>query len=119
MADRLGGFGELAEKILNLGRPAEVTGTFAFEHQGFSTDYGWNVFDIEDEFIRLGALGKDGRRMQWRLQSQNNGGTDWYFCQSYGPLLCVPDKLNIPDLKAVSQFRSKGRIPVSLSRKSR
>ncbi len=47
----------------------------------------------------------------WRVSHVNN---DFGLCETYPSVLGVPSAASDEDLKLVAQFRSKGRIPVSL-----
>ena len=48
----------------------------------------------------------------WRITDINQ---DFSLCETYSPVLGVPANATDDDLRAVAQFRSKGRIPVSCS----
>ena len=47
----------------------------------------------------------------WRISEAN---TDYSMCETYPPILGVPASVNDETLVLASQFRSKGRMPVSV-----
>ncbi|KAL4631405.1 myotubularin-like isoform X1 [Arapaima gigas] len=77
---------------------------FAFLSQEKFAENGWNVYDANQEFARQG-LPNDS----WRITSLNQ---NYELCDTYPTILVVPKKATDEDLRKVSMFRSRGRIPV-------
>ncbi|GAM20473.1 hypothetical protein SAMD00019534_036480, partial [Acytostelium subglobosum LB1] len=67
------------------------------------TNLGWNIYDPKDEFARMGIPSPD-----WKYTHINS---THFICETYPSLLVVPDTISDEQLKAVANFRSKGRIP--------
>ena len=57
------------------------------------------------------SQGLGTENVPWRITTVNQ---DFSLCETYHTVLGVPRVASDDDLKAVGQFRSKGRIPVSL-----
>lgn len=75
----------------------------------FKADYtedGWELYNAERELTRMGV---GSENVPWRLTSLNQ---DFSLCETYPRTLGVPAAASDDDLRAVAQFRSKGRIPV-------
>lgn len=51
-----------------------------------------------------------GENVPWRISEAN---TEYGMCETYPKVLGVPAAINDENLVAASQFRSKGRMPVS------
>uniref|UniRef100_A0A8C5HUC9 Phosphatidylinositol-3,5-bisphosphate 3-phosphatase MTMR2 n=1 Tax=Gouania willdenowi TaxID=441366 RepID=A0A8C5HUC9_GOUWI len=77
---------------------------FAFEYGQVFPENGWKVYDAVSEYRRQGIPNES-----WRITKVND---HYEMCDTYPCTLAVP--VNIPDeeLKRVSAFRAKGRIPV-------
>ena len=78
---------------------------YAFK-QIYSDNSGWNVYDAEAEYKRMG-IGIDSQ--DWRFTPLNN---NFELCESYPRVLVVPQITSDDDLKEVAEFRSKRRLPV-------
>ncbi|EFA78315.1 myotubularin-related protein [Heterostelium album PN500] len=81
---------------------------FCFVHRSEFTspevqNLGWNVYSPRDEYARMGVPSVD-----WKFSHSN---TTYYLCDSYPSMIVVPESITDEHLKAVAQFRSKGRIP--------
>ena len=61
-----------------------------------------------DQILLLQGVGTENA--PWRITKCNQ---DFSLCETYAPILGVPLAVSDDDLRAVAQFRSKGRIPVS------
>jgi Myotubularin-like phosphatase domain len=72
-----------------------------------TAENGWDVFNFEEEFKRLGFIGPNAAA-GWRVTSMNR---NYEFSDSYPPNLVVPATTSDEKLKAVFKFRSRGRIP--------
>ncbi|KAL5488677.1 hypothetical protein EMCRGX_G017654 [Ephydatia muelleri] len=79
---------------------------FAFNYKAAFKEDGWKVFNIEDELKRLG-VGSDN--VPWRLCYVNK---NYSICETYPPIFSVPSNCDDHMIEVVSQFRSKGRLPV-------
>eukprot|EP00128_Syssomonas_multiformis_P018777 Colp12_sorted_trinity150504_noHs@13759 len=64
---------------------------------------GWQVYDPVKEYERLGVPNQC-----WRFSDANKA---YEICSSYPSVLMVPISVTDETLKAVSKYRSKGRIP--------
>ncbi len=53
----------------------------------------------------------DSGNVPWRISTINQ---DYSLCETYPPILGVPAACSDEEIRAVAQFRSKGRLPVSL-----
>eukprot|EP01132_Coremiostelium_polycephalum_P008285 gene8285-10180_t len=65
---------------------------------------GWHIYDEREEYARMGVPSPD-----WRFCHSNNS---YFLCESYPPILVVPEAVTDEHIKGSAQFRSKGRIPV-------
>uniref|UniRef100_A0A8C9LBD7 Phosphatidylinositol-3,5-bisphosphate 3-phosphatase MTMR2 n=1 Tax=Pavo cristatus TaxID=9049 RepID=A0A8C9LBD7_PAVCR len=83
---------------------------FAFEYKEVFPENGWKVYDPIWEYRRQGIPNES-----WRLSKINER---YELCDTYPAILAVP--VNIPDeeLKRVASFRSRGRIPVSVTKEA-
>ncbi|XP_053129967.1 myotubularin isoform X3 [Hemicordylus capensis] len=77
---------------------------FAFANEEKLPENGWLVYDAMAEYRRQGLPSK-----QWRITFLNE---HYALCDTYPSLLVVPYNASEEDLKKVSAFRSRGRIPV-------
>jgi len=68
-----------------------------------NTNLGWNLYNAREEYARMGVPSPD-----WRVSDANH---NFFVCDTYPALIGVPESINDEQLKAVAQFRSKGRIP--------
>ena len=62
-------------------------------------------------YMFISPQGVGTENVPWRITKSN---LDYGLCETYAPILGVPLTTTDDDLKAVAQFRSKGRIPVSI-----
>ena len=89
--------------------PEKTRNLFAFDYKTkFNNFLGFNIFDFEREFQRL--FGK--RQMieeGWRVCSINN---DFSVCPSYPAKWIVPSGITDEELRKITEFRSKARIPI-------
>eukprot|EP00051_Salpingoeca_urceolata_P025349 m.452199 g.452199 ORF g.452199 m.452199 type:complete len:590 (+) comp20325_c4_seq4:86-1855(+) len=65
---------------------------------------GWKLYDFEREMRRQG-LPNDS----WRISTINS---KYELCPTYPPLFAVPSNVGNDELASISQFRSRGRLPV-------
>ncbi|CAG0892236.1 unnamed protein product [Cyprideis torosa] len=84
---------------------------FAFRHLSGGAQYrdnGWDVYDPEAEFHRMGIPVPND---SWRLSRIN---VNYDISETYPSLWAVPSHPSVTDdlLKLVAAFRSRGRIPV-------
>ncbi|KPV74830.1 uncharacterized protein RHOBADRAFT_376, partial [Rhodotorula graminis WP1] len=66
---------------------------------------GWEVYDVEKEFARMGM---GTRSKAWRFTNVN---ADFQFCPSYPAKIVVPAKISDTTLSYAVKYRSKSRIP--------
>uniref|UniRef100_A0A6Q2Z3U1 Myotubularin n=1 Tax=Esox lucius TaxID=8010 RepID=A0A6Q2Z3U1_ESOLU len=77
---------------------------FAYLSQEKYEENGWNVFKPMEEFRRQGLPNE-----KWRITFVNE---TYELCDTYPTILAVPFRSSDEDLRKVSAFRSRGRIPV-------
>mmetsp|Transcript_33884 Transcript_33884/g.82153 ORF Transcript_33884/g.82153 Transcript_33884/m.82153 type:complete len:1647 (-) Transcript_33884:1494-6434(-) len=96
---------KLLKRIKKLAFPKSVTGLFAFTFRQpvAHADDGWQIFDVEREMARQGAL-----EAGWRICDINK---DFTFSPTYPQRLVMPDFVKDQDLPAMAKFRSKKRMP--------
>lgn len=70
---------------------------------------GWTIFDLEDDYRRLGMLSNS----RLKLITQ---GSKYELCGTYPRQLIVPSNISMFEIKRCSQFRSKARFPVGVWR---
>ncbi|OQR81936.1 myotubularin-related protein 2-like isoform 2 [Thraustotheca clavata] len=116
-------FGKVYELLNAYAFPNNPTYLFAFSHRlpkvhqerrrsleeytmddCLPTGEGWNVYDAESEWARLGVLDNEA----WRTTDFNK---DYAVVDSYPSQLIVPAKITDETLLEAAQFRSIGRIP--------
>ncbi|KAL0206677.1 hypothetical protein P9112_001984 [Eukaryota sp. TZLM1-RC] len=69
---------------------------------------GWKIYDPLREFRRLGMTAEDS---SWRVCTANS---HYEISATYPKLFIVPKDLCDEEVRAVSQFRVKGRLPVAM-----
>ena len=69
--------------------------------------HGWGVYNVIDEYTRIGSLGS-GEMLRWRVSRINK---KWALCETYPELLIVPSSVSDATLEGSADFRSKRRIP--------
>ncbi|XP_007891243.1 myotubularin isoform X2 [Callorhinchus milii] len=79
---------------------------FAFENREQYYEDGWKVYEPIDEFKRQGLFKE---KCKWKITNINQ---KYELCDTYPPFLVVPINVNSDDLRKVSAFRSKARLPV-------
>ncbi|XP_056313661.1 myotubularin-related protein 2 [Danio aesculapii] len=77
---------------------------FAFEYKQVFPENGWRVYDPLAECKRQGLPNES-----WRISKLND---HYELCDSYPATLVVPVTITDDELRRVSSFRAKGRIPV-------
>uniref|UniRef100_A0A8C2JWA9 Phosphatidylinositol-3,5-bisphosphate 3-phosphatase MTMR2 n=1 Tax=Cyprinus carpio TaxID=7962 RepID=A0A8C2JWA9_CYPCA len=77
---------------------------FAFEYKQVFPENGWKVYDPLAEYKRQGLPNES-----WRISKVND---HYELCDSYPATLFVPVTITDEELRRVSSFRAKGRIPV-------
>nr|A0JMK5.2 RecName: Full=Myotubularin-related protein 2; AltName: Full=Phosphatidylinositol-3,5-bisphosphate 3-phosphatase; AltName: Full=Phosphatidylinositol-3-phosphate phosphatase [Danio rerio] len=77
---------------------------FAFEYKQVFPENGWKVYDPLAECKRQGLPNES-----WRISKLND---HYELCDSYPATLVVPVTITDDELRRVSSFRAKGRIPV-------
>lgn len=77
---------------------------FAFEYDQVFPENGWKVYDTLAEYKRQGLPNES-----WRISKVND---HYELCDTYPSTLVVPVTIPDEELKRVSAFRAKGRIPV-------
>lgn len=77
---------------------------FAFDYREKFPVNGWNVYEPIAEYKRLGSITET-----WKITKVNE---NYELCDTYPAILVVPSAASEDDLRQVSQFRSRGRIPV-------
>ncbi|KAK6473533.1 myotubularin isoform X1 [Huso huso] len=77
---------------------------FAFLSQEKFSENGWNVYSAILEYRRQGLPNN-----KWRITFVNE---QYELCDTYPTVLMVPFKATDEDLRKVSAFRSRNRIPV-------
>ncbi|TPX41754.1 hypothetical protein SeMB42_g05107 [Synchytrium endobioticum] len=78
---------------------------FSYLPTSHYTAHGWDVFDVEEEYRRMGV---GSRTDAWRISRVNE---HYEFAHTYPRLLVVPAKISDNVLKHTAKFRSKARIP--------
>jgi hypothetical protein len=80
---------------------------------------GWSIFNPKDEYQRANIVGAAAAglvasgRQQFRLVDQR---PSYWVCPTYPGVFAVPAAISDNDLKKISEFRSKGRMPVAVWR---
>lgn len=77
---------------------------FAFGYKQVFPENGWKVYDPLAEYKRQGLPNES-----WRISKVND---HYELCDSYPAALFVPVTITDEELRRVSSFRAKGRIPV-------
>lgn len=77
---------------------------FAFDFQEKYMVNGWNVYEPMAEYKRLGVPSES-----WKITKLNE---NYEICDTYPAILVVPSVATEEDIRAVANFRSKGRLPV-------
>ncbi|XP_046747737.1 myotubularin-related protein 6 isoform X1 [Diprion similis] len=94
--------------LLKLSSPARLEDLYCFSYQASKDELpqhaGWNFFDIQSEFQRLGVPNDE-----WSLSYLN---TNYELCDTYPKYLYVPSISTNNVLSGSAKFRSKGRLPV-------
>lgn len=97
---------DLYQTIKKVAFPGAVHDCFAFSSQEMvATQNGWKLYDVEEEFKRMGALDADS---EWTLSKINE---DFQFSPTYPAYLLLPANMSKESLEKVKNFRSKARIP--------
>jgi len=111
---------QLAEKIVTLAHSGNLVTAFAFQHaeaiwtsyaqKRYSLSEGWFVFDPQTEFSRMGVDTEvtPNSASPWKLSSINR---EYSMCSSYPAWLVLPKSTPDEDLRTISNFRRRGRIP--------
>eukprot|EP00002_Diphylleia_rotans_P025485 TRINITY_DN503_c0_g2_i1.p1 TRINITY_DN503_c0_g2~~TRINITY_DN503_c0_g2_i1.p1 ORF type:complete len:707 (+),score=91.23 TRINITY_DN503_c0_g2_i1:49-2169(+) len=79
--------------------------SFAFSfrpNQGWRRQ-GWALYNPLTEYVRMGLPTNT-----WRISHVNQ---DYRICSTYPQLFVVPSAITDPELEAVANFRSRGRLP--------
>ncbi|XP_050967092.1 myotubularin-related protein 2 [Labeo rohita] len=77
---------------------------FAFEYKQVFPENGWRVYDPLTEYKRQGLPNES-----WRISKVND---HYELCDSYPAALVVPVTITDEEVRRVSSFRAKGRVPV-------
>ncbi|XP_035226539.1 myotubularin-related protein 2-like [Stegodyphus dumicola] len=77
---------------------------FAFEYLGKYAVNGWSVYEPIAEYKRQGLPTES-----WKITKINE---HYELCDTYPAIVAVPAAATDEDLRAVANFRSRGRIPV-------
>ncbi|PRD25968.1 UNVERIFIED_CONTAM: Myotubularin-related protein 2 [Trichonephila clavipes] len=77
---------------------------FAFEYDGKYAVNGWSVYEPIAEYKRQGLPTES-----WKITKINE---HYELCDTYPAILAVPAAATDDDLRAVANFRSRGRLPV-------
>ncbi|GJQ85841.1 hypothetical protein Trydic_g15304 [Trypoxylus dichotomus] len=77
---------------------------FAFDYTESFPENGWAVYEPIAELKRMG-INND----MWKITKINE---NYDICDSYPAVWAVPQHVNDDEVKAVANFRSRGRIPV-------
>lgn len=107
---RASGFREMVEAVVRDAIPSETDtpdGEYvAFRHKSVAVDEaGTCIYDARAEFERQGALQEDSG---WRETTLNH---EFELCSTYPKVLLFPKTMEDSDIKEVSKFRSKQRLP--------
>lgn len=91
-----------------LDKYSELSGMhFCFDyHLAFhsSNDFGWTIYDPEREFTRMGAFDSN-------YYQKTEININYSLCETYPALLFQPSFATPEELVAISNFRSRRRIP--------
>jgi hypothetical protein len=97
--------------IYNFTYPRKLSDYFAFSHS-FTSDFnGWLLFDIAQDFRRLGVTEAEEsvRATQtWQFIDNEQG----QLCMSYPPLVVVPKLISHEEITSIASFRANCRVPV-------
>ncbi|XP_065059134.1 myotubularin-related protein 2-like isoform X2 [Rhopilema esculentum] len=77
---------------------------FAFEYREEFKINGWDVYDPEREYNRLGLPTEC-----WRISTVNR---EYQLCDTYPGIIAVPSSCSDEEVTKVASFRSRSRIPV-------
>ncbi|XP_060526601.1 myotubularin-related protein 2 [Cylas formicarius] len=77
---------------------------FAFEYSEAFPENGWAIYEPIAELKRMGV-----NNDMWKITKINE---DYRICDSYPAVWAVPAQASDADIETVSNFRSRGRLPV-------
>eukprot|EP00466_Bigelowiella_natans_P014761 jgi/Bigna1/127120/aug1.3_g1828 len=97
--------GKMLKQIKKLAFPKHDTGLFAFTFRQpvAHADDGWELYSVEREMRRQGAL-----RAGWKISDINR---NFNFSPTYPQRLCLPEDISEANLINIAKFRSKRRLP--------
>ncbi|KAJ3047090.1 hypothetical protein HK097_000242 [Rhizophlyctis rosea] len=93
------------QKLLNISSVEQLYAFYYTPEKPFTSNVGWNLYDPQSEFTRLGVGTKT---TNWRFSTINE---NYEFCPTYPRVLLVPSRISDNVLKYTGKFRSKARIP--------
>lgn len=82
--------------------PQHIRSRFAFSHQLKGAEDGWQLYDCEREFARMGVSADT-----WQLVNNS----DWQLCASYPQRFFAPRGVIRQELEGCARFRTRGRLP--------
>lgn len=82
--------------------PQHIRSRFAFSHQLKGAEDGWQLYDCEREFARMGVSADT-----WQLVNNS----DWKLCASYPQRFFAPRGVIRQELEGCARFRTRGRLP--------
>lgn len=98
---------EVCDYLRNYISPRSPSHLFALCSQQPLPDEGWKLVDLKREYQRMGV--GLSTSSGWKFTDVNS---TYGLCDSYPTVLVIPDKFPEDELYLISEFRSKGRIPV-------
>lgn len=94
------------EKIQEFAFPlSNKLSLFAYDYKEAYNEDGWCVYDAIEEYKRQGIKNESC----WKISRINE---DYKLTDGYPSILVVPTAASDDDIRAVANFRSKGRLPV-------
>lgn len=99
---------DLYTSLTHMSQPFHIEDLYCFHYTSSLEEIprtaGWNFFDLETEFHRMGVPNAN-----WTLTNLNK---DYQLCDTYPQCLFVPTSVSTIVLVGSASFRSKGRLPV-------
>eukprot|EP01102_Stenamoeba_stenopodia_P014112 TRINITY_DN4658_c0_g1_i2.p1 TRINITY_DN4658_c0_g1~~TRINITY_DN4658_c0_g1_i2.p1 ORF type:complete len:1077 (+),score=251.60 TRINITY_DN4658_c0_g1_i2:182-3412(+) len=90
--------------MLSQGKKLQTTKLFAFDYKEKFPINGWEIYDIQKEYQRMGVT----RSPRWRISNLN---VIYGMCESYPNHVVCPVTITDEVLDAVAKYRSRGRLP--------
>lgn len=99
---------DLYTSLTQMSQPVHIEDLYCFHYTSTLEDIpraaGWNSFDLETEFQRMGVPNAN-----WTMTNLNK---NYQLCDTYPQCLFIPTSVSTIVLVGSASFRSKGRLPV-------